>query len=122
MLSIFSCGSGISVCPPWRSVSSGPLTIICLPGVESCAFFIHFGDQTFVRGIICKYVFPYDWFSFHFTAVFFNCAEAFYLMSSHLLILSFMSLALGDISVKILLLGISEIFLPVFSSRTFMVL
>ena len=42
-------------------------------------------------------------------------------MRSHLFILSFMSLALGDISVKILLHGISEIFLPVFSSRAFMV-
>ena len=36
-------------------------------------------------------------------------------------IVSFMSLALGDISTKILLRGISEIFLPMFSSRTFMV-
>ena len=32
-----------------------------------------------------------------------------------------MSLALGDKLVKILLHGISEIFLPMFSSRTFMV-
>ena len=32
-----------------------------------------------------------------------------------------MSLAIGDISVKILLHGISENFLPMFSSRTFMV-
>ena len=39
---------------------------------------------------------------------------------SHLFTLSFMSLALGDISVKILLGGIFEIFLPMFSSRTFM--
>ena len=36
-------------------------------------------------------------------------------------ILSFISLILGDISVKILLHGIYEIFLPMFSSRTFMV-
>ena len=43
------------------------------------------------------------------------------LMKSHLFILSFMSLGLGDISVKTLLCGISEIFLPMFSSRTFMV-
>ena len=43
------------------------------------------------------------------------------LMESHLFILSFISLALGDISVKILLNGISEIFLPMLSSRTFMV-
>ena len=45
----------------------------------------------------------------------------FILMKSHLFILSFISLALGDILVKILLNGISEIFLPVFSSRTFIV-
>ena len=41
--------------------------------------------------------------------------KLFILRKSHLLILSFMSLALGDISVKILLHGISEIFLPMFS-------
>ena len=44
------------------------------------------------------------------------------LMRSHLFILSFMSLALGDVSVGILLHGMSEIFLPMFYSRTFMVL
>ena len=43
-------------------------------------------------------------------------------MRSHLFILSFMSLVLGDISMKILLCEISEIFLPMFSSRTFMLL
>ena len=48
--------------------------------------------------------------------------KLFILMRSHLFILSFMSLALGDISVKIVLCEISEIFLPMFSSRTFMVL
>ena len=47
--------------------------------------------------------------------------KLFILMRSHLFSLSFMSLALGHISVKILLHGISEIFLPMFSSRTFMV-
>ena len=47
--------------------------------------------------------------------------KLFNLMKSHLFILSFMSLALGDISVKMLLRGMSEIFLPMFSSRTFMV-
>ena len=39
----------------------------------------------------------------------------FNLMRSHLFILSFISLALGDISVKILLHGIFEIFLLIFS-------
>ena len=48
--------------------------------------------------------------------------KLFILMRSHLFILSFMSLALGDVSVRILLRGMSEIFLPMFSSRTFMVL
>ena len=44
------------------------------------------------------------------------------LMRSHLFIPSIMSLALGDMSVRMLLRGMSEIFLPMFSSRTFMVL
>ena len=48
--------------------------------------------------------------------------KLFILMRSHLFILSFMSFALGDVSVRMLLCGMSEIFLPVFSSRTFMVL
>ena len=46
----------------------------------------------------------------------------FILMRSHLFILSFMSLALGSVSVRMLLRGMSEIFLPMFSSRTYMVL
>ena len=46
----------------------------------------------------------------------------FILMRSHLFILSLISLALGDVSVRMLLRGMSEIFLPMFSSRTFMVL
>ena len=50
----------------------------CLPGVESCEFVIYFGGQTLVWCIIGKYVFPYCWFSFHFTDVFFSHAEAFY--------------------------------------------
>ena len=49
-------------------------------------------------------------------------AEAFVLIRSHLFILSFKSLALGDVSVRMLLHGMSGIFLPMFSSRSFMVL
>ena len=48
--------------------------------------------------------------------------KLFILMRSHLFILSLMFLALGDMSVRMLLRGMSEIFLPMFSSRTFMVL
>ena len=51
--------------------------VICLPGGESCEFFIYFGDQTLVQGVIGKYIFPYGWFPFHFNAVFFSHAEAF---------------------------------------------
>ena len=47
--------------------------------------------------------------------------KLFNLMRSHLFILFFMSLALRDISVKILLRGMSETFLPRFSFRTIMV-
>ena len=46
----------------------------------------------------------------------------FILMRSHLFIHSFVSLSLGDMSVRVLLRGMSEIFLPMFCSRTFMVL
>ena len=48
--------------------------------------------------------------------------KLFVLMRSHLFILSFMSLTLGDVSVRMLLRGMSEIFLPMFSSRTFFML
>ena len=92
--------------------------IVRLPEVESCEFFIYFGDQTVIRGIIGKYIFPYSWFPFHFADVFFRLIfdEAFYFDE-----VSFTSLALGDVSVKIVLCGISEIFLPMFLSKIFMV-
>ena len=52
--------------------------IVCLLGVESCEFFIYFGDQTLFQGIIYKYIFTYSWFPFHFADVFFSHADAFY--------------------------------------------
>ena len=48
--------------------------------------------------------------------------KLFILMRSHLFILSFMYLGLQDVSVRMLLRGMSEIFLPMFTSRNFMVL
>ena len=82
MLNILSYVSGPFVCPPWRSVCSSLFTIFnwvfCFPGVESCEFFIYFGDQTLVWGIIGKYVFPYNQFPFHFDDGFCSCLEAFY--------------------------------------------
>ena len=47
--------------------------------------------------------------------------KLFNLMRSHLFILSFISRALGDMSVKMLLRRISEIFLPMFFCRTLIV-
>ena len=47
--------------------------------------------------------------------------KLFYLMLSHLFIFSFVFLALGDTLAKILLCGMCEILLPMFSTRTFMV-
>ena len=96
--------------------------IVCLPGVELYEFFIYFGDQTLAKVSFAN-IFSHT-VGFPFILLMFSLAgqKLFMLMKSHLFFLSFMSLALGDISVKILLREISEIFLPMFSSRTFMVL
>ena len=51
--------------------------IVCLPGAESCEFYIYFGEQTFVQGVTSKYIFPYGWFPFHFADIFFSHAEDF---------------------------------------------
>ena len=96
--------------------------VVCLPGVESCEFFIYFGDQP-----LCK-VSLTNMFSHRVGSLLilmlFSLAmqKLFNLMRSLLFMLSFMSLALGDTSVRMFLRGMSEIFLPMFSSRTFMVL
>ena len=96
--------------------------VVCLPGVELCEFFLYFGDQTLIWGIIGKCIFLYHCFSFHFNAVFFGQAEAFlFWWGPIFLFFSFISLALGDVSVRKLLHGMSELFLPMFSSRVFMV-
>ena len=96
--------------------------IVCLPGMESCEFFIYFGDQTLARGIIGKYVSPYGWFPFYFADVFFSHAEAFYFDEVPFVYSFLYVFALGDMSVRMLLRGMSEIFLPMFSSQIFMVL
>ena len=69
-----------------------------------------------------KYVFPYRWFPFHFANVLFSRAEAFYFDEIPFDYSTLSIPGLRDMSVKILLCGISEIFLPMFSSGTFMVL
>ena len=95
--------------------------VVWLPGVESCGFFIYIGDQTLVWGISGKYIFPYGWFSFHFNAVLFSHAEAFY-FDEIPFVYSFLYVpcSRGHISENIAA-WISEIFLSVFSSRSLMV-
>ena len=95
--------------------------VVCLAGVKFGESFIYFGDQTLVRGIIDKYIFPCGWFPINIADFTLAMQKLCILMKSHLFILSFMSLALEDILVKILLCGISEIFLPMFSCMAFMV-
>ena len=126
MLSILSYVSEPSICPPWRSVWSASLPIfywlVCLPGVEPCEFFVYFGDQTLVWGIIGKYIFPYGWFPFHFADVFFSWSEAFY-FDEVLFVYSFLYVPCSKRHIgEILLCGILEIFLSIFSSKTLMVL
>ena len=87
-----------------------------------CEFFIYFGDQTTVRDTLTD-IFSHTFGSFFILLIFLLAVQKLLiLMRSHLFILSFMSLALGDVSVRMLLRGMSEIFLPMFSSRTFMML
>ena len=73
-----------------------------LPEVSLANIFLHIVDSLFIF-------------------VLFSLAmqKLFILMRSHLFILSFMSLALGYISVTMVLCGMSEIFLPMFSAKTF---
>ena len=97
---------GLFVFPEWSRVSSlYTLEIRTLSEVSLTNMFSH------TVGSLCN-------------LVLFSLAmqKLFILMRSHLFILSFMSLALGDSSVRMLLRGMSEIFLSMFSSRTFMVL
>ena len=72
-------------------------------------FFVYFQDQTLVCSIICKYMSHTIGPLFILLMFSLSTQKLFILMKSHLFILSFLSLALGDISVKILLCGISEI-------------
>ena len=71
--------------------------VFCLPGVESCEFFMYFGDQT-LSEVTFQNTFSHTAGSL-FILLMFSLAlqKLFILMKSHLFILSFMSLALGDI-------------------------
>ena len=65
--------------------------------------------------------FPHDWFPFHFADVFFSCAEAFHFDEVPLFNSFFHVLcSRGHISEDVAM-GMSEVFLLMFSSRTLMV-
>ena len=50
--------------------------IVCLPGVESCKFFIYILEIRPSSEVSLTNVFPYCWFPLYFNAVFFSHAEA----------------------------------------------
>ena len=71
----------------------------CLLRMDSCEFFIYFGDQTLVRGVIGKMGITSHIVSSLFILMLFSLAmqKLFMLMTSHLFVLSLMFLALQDI-------------------------
>ena len=112
------------MCPHWRSVSSDLFLIglfVFLDWSRVSSLYIleikTLSEESFAN--IFSHMVGFLFILLMFLLV---MQKLFILIKPYLFILSFMSLALGDISVKILLSGISEIFLPIFSSRTFMVL
>ena len=102
-------------CSLWlSSIESLYLTlfnwVVCLPGLELCEFFYILEIKP-LSEVSFSYIFSHTVGSLFILLMFSLAMQKLYnLMKSHLFILSFMSLVLGDISVKILLRGISEIF------------
>ena len=71
---------------------------ICFSRIEFEKFFVDLGYQSFIYGIVCKYLLPFRGLPLSFFDRFLGCAEAFYLEKSHKFILPFVSLAFGDVS------------------------
>ena len=122
MLSILSYVSGLSVYPPWRNICSGHC-----PFLMGLFVFLEWSHMSSLYNLEIKHLSEVPFANIFsqrtgslFISLMFSLAvqKLFLLIKSQFFILSIMSLALGDISLKILLCGISEIFLPMFSSRT----
>ena len=118
------------------------LWVLCMSSSEKCLFkslahfvteLLVFLDGSHVSYLYILYIKPLSEVSLAsmfshmvgslFILMLFSLAmqKLFILKRSHLIILSFMSLSVGDILLKIFLHGIEETFPPMFSSRTFMV-
>ena len=81
--------------------------VVCLPGVESCEFFIYFGHLPLSEVSLAN-MFSHGVGSLFILMLFcLAMPKLFNLMRSYLFILSFMSLALEDVSMRMLLCGMS---------------
>ena len=79
--------------------------VVCLPGLEPLEFFIYFGDLP-MSEVSFANIFSYMVGPLFILLMFsLTMQKPLILMKSHLCIIFFMSLALGDILVKILLHG-----------------
>ena len=94
--------------------------IVCLSGVELCGF-LYFLEIKPLSEVSLANMFSLTVGSL-FILMLFSLAlpKLFILMKSHFFHVSVRSLALGDMLVKVLLHGTSQIFLLIFSPRTFM--
>ena len=72
--------------------------IICVLGVEFEKFFIDLEYQPFLCNVICKYILPFRGQPLSFFDCLLAYAENFFLIKSQKFILSFVSLAFGDVS------------------------
>ena len=90
--------------------------------VELHELFTYFGYQLLTSQIICKYLLPFSSCLFISLMVSFAVLKLLSLIRSLLFIFGFISFALGDRSPNILLRFMSKSVLPMFSSRSFMVL
>ena len=72
--------------------------IICFLEVELEKIFIDLGYQSFICGVICKYLLPFCGLPLCFVDRFFCCAEDFCLDKVPNVHFSFVSLAFGDVS------------------------
>ena len=124
MRNLFPYISRPSVCLPWRSICSSPLPILIgLFVFLKCSHVssLYILEIRPLSEVSLANIFSHTIGSLFILPMFSLAMQKIFILIQALFkIISFMSLALGEITMKNLLHGISEIFLPIFSSRTFM--